>query len=257
MLNILKKNNSKIIFDFDDAIYLNFLRQKSNFTNTQLMLKASGWLTVSSKILADFCNNQGFFNVTVINTPVETNRIFISQLRNTTSIVIGWIGSPFTSPYLKIIEPALQKISNHFNIKLLLIGCQKQFTIDGVSIEKHIWQYEKEPEILLKMDIGIMPLPSDDYSKGKGGYKLFQYMAAGIPVIASPVGINSERVIHGQNGFLATTNEEWEKYLSFLIEHPEERKRMGRIGRKMAEEKYNREFCAELLITTIKPLLTQ
>lgn len=256
MLRILKEKKTKIIFDFDDAIYLNFPNQKNNNANTLNMLKAADRIIVSSPVLADYCSNQNMVNIEIINTPVETERIHMPVQKNNKNIIIGWIGSPYTTFYLTEIGPALKIICNRFNAKLLVIGGSEQFTLEGVPVESHLWQFDMESEYLEKMDIGIMPLRSDDYSKGKGGYKLFQYMAAGLPIVASPVGINAGIVVNGKNGFLADSNEEWVKYLTLLIENPEERKRMGRTGRIWAEEKYSLEHCSELLVATIKPLLT-
>lgn len=254
LVNILKLKNTKIIFDFDDAIYLNTKKQKNNEKKTLAMLSVSDWITVASPVLANYCKSHGYNNVSLITTPVETNRIRVIDKDNRTKTVIGWIGSPFTSKYLKEIEPALVAVYNKYNITLLFVGCNKEFNFKGIEIEKELWKYESEPELLGRMDIGIMPLNTDEYSKGKGGYKIFQYMAAGLPVIASPVGINDEIVLNNITGFLAHSTEEWIKYLSYLIENPFERMRMGNYGRKLAEEKYSIDYCSSLLVNIIKKL---
>lgn len=257
-LSILKKRNTIIIFDFDDAIYQNIYEiNEINLSRTLMMLQSANQIIVSSSVLELFCKENGFDNVTVINTPVETERFLpFEKFRNREKIVIGWVGSPFTTRHLTTIQPALKSVCEKFGARLLLYGSQSDFKLEGIKIDYVPWSYDEEPDVLSTMDIGIMPLDFDIiYAKGKGGYKLFQYMAASLPVIASPIGINSEIVIQNQTGFLASTNEEWEKFLTFLIEHPEERERMGKNGRKLAEEKYSREYCSQLLVATIKPLL--
>src|SRR6056297_1871598 len=89
------------------------------------------------------------------------------------------------------------------------------------------------------MDIGVMPLPDTPWMRGKCGYKLIQYMACGLPVIASPVGVNAEIVEHGVNGFLVGTDEEWKSALTILLKDPDLRRRMGREGRKKVEREYS------------------
>lgn len=238
ILKKLKHKGTKIVFDFDDSIYHSLAGEDAkNRTRTIRMLTAADQIIVASPELESFCRMNGFNNVNLIPTPVETERFRPFQHQGThRQVVIGWIGSPSTTRHLKIIQPALKSVCKASGARLLLLGAQANFSLEGVPIEHLPWSYDDEPMLLSKMDIGIMPL--DDsilYAKGKGGYKLFQYMAAGLPVVASPLGFNSEIVVHGQNGYLATTNETWEKYLANLIEHPEERERMGSIGRAMAE----------------------
>jgi glycosyltransferase involved in cell wall biosynthesis len=116
------------------------------------------------------------------------------------------------------------------------------------------WVFEAENENIGQMDIGLMPLPDNDWTRMKGGYKLLQYMAAGIPCVASPVGINQSIIKPGENGFLASNDEEWYLVLERLITDPELRIKLGVNGRKDAVELYSREVCFEKLLTMIKLL---
>jgi glycosyltransferase involved in cell wall biosynthesis len=222
------------------------------------MLTAADQIIVASPELESFCRLNGFDQVTLIPTPVETERFIPVEHRGTNRpIVIGWIGSASNTRHLNIIQPALKSICAAYGARLLLVGAPANFSLPGVPAEHQLWSYETEPILLSQMDIGIMPLDESIlYAKGKGGYKLFQYMAAGLPVIASPLGINSDIVEHGQNGFLASNYVEWEKYLTILIEQEEERERLGSNGRKLTEEKYSRDYCSKLLTLTINTLLT-
>jgi glycosyltransferase involved in cell wall biosynthesis len=134
----------------------------------------------------------------------------------------------------------------------MLVGANPTFKIESINMEVIPWNYDMEPELINQMDIGIMPLPDEEYARGKGGYKLLQYMSAGIPVVASPIGINSEIVRHGQNGFLAKNKEEWIKFISILLEDAELRETLGESGRKDVLQKYSRTHCFARLSELIK-----
>jgi glycosyltransferase involved in cell wall biosynthesis len=252
LLALLTKRKTPVLYDFDDAIYLKEFGKGNPEKKTLKMLEASAATVVSSPILQNFCKKNGFSNVHLIHTPIDTERFYKNDSNN--KFTIGWIGSSYTSHYLKSIEIALQEISKRFPVKVLVVGAGKNFNIEDIDIENENWNFNTEPELIAKMDVGLMPLNADAFSTGKGGYKLFQYMAAGIPVIASPVGINSEIVIPGQNGFLASNIQEWTEYLSFLISNPKECKRMGNNGRDDANTKYSRKYCAEKLLNVIKSI---
>lgn len=256
LLKKLKKKGSKIIYDFDDAIYINFEGTNQDLNKVILMLKNADQIIVSSPELKKFCLQHRFENVDVITTPVETERYSLSSSRLDKNVVIGWIGSPSTSHYLKLIVPALQELTKKFNISLVLIGIPEGFQLNEINYIYKKWSYETENKMLEEIDIGIMPLSTHEYSKGKGGYKLFQYMAAGKPVIASPVGINKDIIKQGVNGFLANDTNEWVNYLSFLIENPEERKKMGMNGRSIVVEKYSKTYCFGILKSKIQNLLS-
>lgn len=254
LISILKKRKSIIIFDFDDAIYLDKPGMNSNLNKINVVLNAANHIIVSSKELGEFCINQGFRNISIITTPIDPEKFTVHDVKRNGPIVLGWIGSSYTSEYLKVIEDALFELKQRFSIKILLIGAKSNFQLKALDVEIVPWEYDTESFYIDKMDIGIMPLPMEDYARGKGGYKLFQYMAAGIPVIASPVGINSEIVRHGVNGFLAQNNDEWISFASILIENPDLRSQFGEEGRQDALQKYSRTYCFEKIKEVIKNL---
>lgn len=125
----------------------------------------------------------------------------------------------------------------------------------GVNATLKKWRLDNEVATLQSFDIGIMVLPDNEWTRGKGGYKLLQYMAVGIPCVASPVGINKELIRDGENGFLATTEEEWYENLSLLIDNPELRKKMGMRGRDFVVRNYSFEVAAPKLISALKGLI--
>ncbi len=249
LLKRAKNGNSKIIFDFDDAIYLD--KNNSNAKDrTTIMLKYANKVIVSNNTLADYCNKMEI-STSIITTPIDIHRVFPNKITKNKIFTIGWLGSFWTTPYLKLIEESLQTLAQKYQFRLLLVGADKSYKIEGVNTEHLKWEFDKEPEYLNLFDIGIMPLSRDEYSEAKGGYKLLMYMAAGIPQIASPIGINKDIIIHNQTGFLAKNTQEWIDSLSFFIENPEKCSMFGTESRKLAESKYSREVCFEKMLKVL------
>lgn len=247
----LASKRSFVIYDFDDAIYLPE-KQGNRNRKTGIMITYADRVIVSTDYLTPFVssyNKKAF----VIPSPVETDRIYPVQqevVRDTP--VIGWIGSYWTTGYLKIIEPALQKLACETRFTFLTVGSDTSYKISGINHVVKSWSLEDECSLINEMDIGVMPLPDDDFARAKGGYKLYLYMAAGIPCVASPVGINSSVIRHGENGFLASTEEEWTEALKKLLSGRELRKTMGRKGREDAVRLYDRNICFSMMMNIIK-----
>ena len=241
---------SKIIFDFDDAIYLDKNNPNAK-SNTDIMIKYADSIIVSNTILSDYCkalNNMPL----IVNTPIDIHRITPNKTTENSVFTIGWIGSFWTTKYLNIIADALQEVSKKHEIRLLLVGADTSFKIEGVNVEYQPWSFKRESEHLNLFDIGIMPLSEDEYSKAKGGYKLLMYMAAGIPQIASPVGINSEIVLENKTGFLADSQEQWIQAIQLFINNRKEITTFGATSRKEAELKYSREVCFDKMIELLR-----
>jgi glycosyltransferase involved in cell wall biosynthesis len=158
------------------------------------------------------------------------------------------MGSAWTTDFLRVVEKPLQELAQKRTFRFLTVGARADFKIKEVDYVAESWSFKEENHQIGKMDIGIMPLPDNDWTRSKGGYKLLQYMSGGIPCVASPVGINRSIVKHGITGYLASTEEEWLEYLEKLITNPELRANMGQQGRKDAVELYSREVCFRKLI---------
>ncbi len=250
---IIKKIKKKalIIFDFDDAIYLPE-KLHNRGRKTGIIISYADAVIVSTDFLNDFVRQQGK-NASVIPSPVETDRIYPLPGKQYNKIpVIGWIGSYWTTGYLKIVETALQKLARENSFIFLTIGSDPKYKIEGINHIIKSWSLEDECLLINEMDIGIMPLPDDEFTRAKGGYKLYQYMAAGIPCVASPVGINSSVIHNGENGFLASTEEEWIKALQSLLINSDLREKLGKKGREDARKYYDRKVCFGKLIRIIK-----
>jgi glycosyltransferase involved in cell wall biosynthesis len=242
------RSKARLIYDFDDSIWLqnvseanrnlNFLK---NYGKTAKIIKYADLIIAGNKYLFDYARNFNV-NVEIIPTTIDTNEYIKSncQGKNNQVICIGWSGSITTIQHFKYAEPILMKIKEKYQEKVCfkVIGdksyCNEKLEIRGLS-----WTKQDELKELNTFDIGIMPLPDDVWAKGKCGLKGLQFMSLEIPTIMSPVGVNNEIIIDGENGFLASTEEEWISKLSILIEDVELRKKIGLAGRKAVVEKYS------------------
>lgn len=252
LLKRLKNRSIPNVYDFDDAIYISPKRPE-NREKTANMVRHASKVIVSTEYLNEFCINCGQ-NPLIIPSPVETDRIRPSEKNQDQIVTIGWIGSPWTSVFLELIEKPLQSLAEKYTFRFLTVGARSDYKILGIDHIAKPWVFEDENENIGLMDIGLMPLPDTDWTRMKGGYKLLQYLSAGIPCVASPVGINQLIVKVGLNGFLASTAEEWYLTLEKLICDRELRIKLGANGRRDAIELYSREVCFETLLKIIQKL---
>ena len=252
LLKILVNRSIKVIYDFDDAIYLNPKRPKNRGKASDMIRFATN-VIVSTNYLAEFCLNSGQSPM-IIPSPIETDRIKPTEKSKDQIVTIGWIGSPWTTSYLELIETPLQKLAEKYSFRFITVGARHEYKIEGVDHISKPWVFDLENEDIGHMDIGIMPLPDTDWTKMKGGYKLLQYMSAGIPCVASPVGINQSIVRPGENGYLASNDDEWYLILEKLIVDSSLRARLGSNGRKDAVELYSREVCFKKIMVMIKSI---
>lgn len=247
---ISKVLQKRIIYDFDDAIWLSdktdegFLEKTIRWrSKVALVCKWSYKISCGNDYLANYArpfNNQVIVNPTTIDmAKVNLESTKIDFKADETEVIIGWTGSHSTLKYLEQLESVLQQLAKkHPQVKVLVIADRKpSLTLDRLQFVK--WSKETEIQDLMPISIGIMPLPNDEWTKGKCGFKALQYMSLGIPTIASPVGVNTKIIQHDYNGFLAQTSEEWLTCLERLISNVEERKRLGQEGQKTVEAHYS------------------
>jgi glycosyltransferase involved in cell wall biosynthesis len=171
------------------------------------IIAGSAAVTAGNQYLADYA---GRWNgrVMVVPTVVDTDALQPAPPREPKAPVIGWMGSPSTWPYVRPILPLLRELVGARRAKVLVVGAGHAAKGDiGGGIEYRDWAEEREFADLQEMDIGIMPVPDLPWERGKSGYKLVQYMAVGIPSIASPVGVNSAMLDGGTAGILASSEE--------------------------------------------------
>lgn len=238
----LLKFGFKFIVDYDDAIHHNYDKNKNILIKFFLgnkiskVMRYATLVIVGNKYLYDYATKNNVTNITVIPTVIDENKYFIDKKLDT-KINIGWIGTPVTSKFLKVLIPLFQELKQDFDVKFTFIGAlQEDFQYEFIKCVN--WQEDSEVELIQSFDIGIMPLGESFFDKGKCGYKLIQYMACGIPVIASPIGENKFIVDHFKNGYLATTLDDWRNYLIRLISDRNLRNNFGYEGHIKINDDY-------------------
>ncbi|HLB24841.1 MAG TPA: glycosyltransferase family 4 protein, partial [Nitrospirota bacterium] len=246
----------KIIFDFDDAIMFVEDRWKKPVTGKYVSkfrdtVKASDAVVAGNEFLAAQARLTNE-KVAVLTTPVDTAEYVPAGRAKRHGVTVGWIGMKGNLFYLEGLSDVFKGLARKYPDFSLSIICNDFVEFDGVRVNKRVWSEQDEARLLQELDIGVMPLNDDLWSRGKCGFKILQYFSVGIPVVASPVGINSDIVEHGVNGFLATSPDEWDKYLSALIGDEALRKRMGAAGRRTVEEKYSLERYMERYLSIIE-----
>ena len=259
----LSKLPVKVIFDFDDSIWLPSISPGNkkvewlkNYGKTQKIIELSDLVFTGNKYLADYAKNYNK-NVEIIPTTIDTSYHLNKELQKKDDrICIGWTGTSTTIQHFELIIPVLKKIKEKYKEKVYfkLIGENKYYNKD-LNLIGVVWNYNSEIEDLSEIDIGIMPLPDDEWSKGKCGFKGLQYMSLKIPTIMSPVGVNRQIINNGVNGFLAKNNEEWIEKISLLVESEELRNKLGNEGRKTVESKYSVNAIKEVYISHFDQLI--
>jgi glycosyltransferase involved in cell wall biosynthesis len=247
---IAKILEKKIIYDFDDAIWLPNTSKENRLValvkwhgKVASICRWSYKVSCGNAYLADYArqfNDSVIINPTTIDALTLHNPSLYKQKKESLSVTIGWTGTHSTLPYLQFLVPVLEKLGNKFhrNVRLLIIANKKP-ELKLKFIDFIPWSKQTEVEDLLQMDIGVMPLSDDRWAKGKCGFKALQYMALEIPTIASPVGVNGFIIDHGVNGFLASTHQEWFTVLENLILNHELRKKIGPHGREKVIASYS------------------
>jgi glycosyltransferase involved in cell wall biosynthesis len=242
---LLRRQARRIYYDVDDAVMLHQgspglisrWRTRRRFLATTRILDHA---VTGNRHLADVFAKEGR-PVTVIPTVVDPSRYRIKQHKPSTTTTLVWIGSHSTLPYLRECVPVLEKMSG---IRLLIIA-------DGSLVSPtlpigHIpWSAETEADSLLQGDIGIAPTPDTPWTRGKCGFKIVQYMAAGLPVIASPIGANAEIVQENVTGYLPADYGAWPAVIERLARDVDLRTQLGQAGRRRAEAEYSIQRAAD------------
>lgn len=245
----LRLNKKRIIYDLVDAPYAAHSKEQKKYvkpsTDLVNMLKISDQVIVENTLNEQFAS-QYCQKVHIILGPIDTHRYRPSTNKsNSESVTIGWIGSNDNTYYLLAIQNVFERLCAKYpKLSFKLIG-SKNFISREARIRQQEWSPETECQALDTFDIGIMPLSDDIWAQSKGGYKILQYMAIGIPTVATPVGINKQLLAGEQIGFAVNTNEEWFEKLSLLIEDSSLRTKLGKKAREIAEEKYSLEKSSE------------
>lgn len=201
-------------------------------------MRKSGLVIAGNTYLAERANSAGAQKIIIIPTVIDTDRYQIKHFKNSKPFVIGWIGSPSTFKYLKPLKPVFEKLTQEHAIALHIVGATESLGLP--SIEKHIpWSEESEVDSILTFDVGIMPLNDTPWEKGKCSYKLIQCMGCGIPVIASPVGMNVEVIKPEVNGFLASNDAEWLAAFEHYLDNASQQATLGKNNSIFVEHHFS------------------
>lgn len=243
------ESKAKVIFDFDDSIWIPdtspgnakwaWLKKAEKFFEN---IKYAHVVIAGNPFLAE---KASFVNKNTIIIPTTINcdwHIPKHELRHKVSVCIGWSGSISTIKHFEMLLPVLKKIKEKYldKVNFRIIG-QQNYVNPAIEVQSVQWSEKTEVDELNRIDIGLMPLPDDEWANGKCGLKGLSYMACGIPTIMSAVGVNKMIIEHGRNGFLAANEEEWFQSLCRLIEDKELRITVGESARKTVIENYSVE----------------
>jgi glycosyltransferase involved in cell wall biosynthesis len=244
---VLSACRRPLLFDFDDAVYLTNTSEANRYLAALKFPQKTDWIiaradqvTAGNEYLAAHARTLNRF-VQVIPTAVDTD-VFAPRTDRPAEgapPVLGWIGTPTTVPYLRMLADPLQALTRQHPFTLRVSGGSAEFMPADVRVEHLPWSLDREVTLFNTCDIGVYPMPDDEWARGKSGFKAIQFMACAVPVVASPIGINAEIIEHGVNGFLASTPEEWARTLGMLIADSGLRHRIGLAGRRTIEARYS------------------
>jgi glycosyltransferase involved in cell wall biosynthesis len=244
------------IYDYDDAFYLKYRSGRLRWASTLLggkfdtVIEGAAAVTAGNQVLLQYASQHNA-NAQFLPTVVDTSLYLPEPDRRGGKIfTVGWVGSPSTAPYLSAIVMALSTIGSEGPVKLIVIG-GKAPKITNVSVVELVWDEHTELDLINSFDVGIMPLPDDDWARGKCAFKLIQYMACALPVIASPVGANID-VVSAECGLFASTSQEWTDAFRLLRNEPTTRRKMGEFGRTRVVQHYSLHQNLPILASVIQ-----
>jgi len=245
----------RYLVDFDDAVHEQYTHHKNPVVRFLLSGKIRNVIRNAAGVIV--CNRclEGYASryhsrVNLVPTVVDESRFVPRKQQKPSTGIIGWIGSPSTARYLLEIQSPLKRVQELTGCRIVIIGSGK-VRLNSIKAEYIAWDIKTEIDWIQSFSVGIMPLTDDPWSRGKCGFKLIQYLACGVPVVASPVGVNEEIVETGVSGYLATSEDEWEAAMIKLLTDDTVRESMSRAGRKKVETCYSLEGAAKSLLQAI------
>lgn len=262
---LLRRLQPKTIVLFDDATYVYYRQHPYRLVRflchqkIERIMRTTAHVIVWNQQLGRYAH-QFNPNVSVVNSGIDLRRYRIKNCQDGKGsggqqTVIGWIGAPANFPYLHALEDAFRELSNSYDVEFRVISSQ-DYVSPNIRTVNTPWSIETEVDSLLSLDIGVMPLLDDDWTRGKSGAKAIQYMGVGVPVVSSAVGVAMDLIQDGVNGFLATSTQEWVDKLGRLIENPSLRREMGLQGRQTVETAYSIQAVAPRLIKILRQVGT-
>lgn len=245
------------VYDFDDALFLgsistenrsfHWLKREAERCNAHL--RKAALVLAGNEYLASYAKGHAK-RVEILPSCVDPSAQPLRRHREVGVLTVGWLGSVTTAPYLREILPVFDAI-NHRGVLMKLVTVGADRLPDEPWLEQHPWSLQSEPEVLASFDVGVMPMPDDPWARGKCGYKLLQYYAAGVPAIASPVGVNRVLLERG-GGMPASSPSEWRSALEELAHDPVARQQAGLAGRKLVESEFSYQRWAPVLAELLR-----
>ena len=244
------------LYDFDDAFYLKYRSGRMRLAEPLLgrkfdsVIMGASAVTAGNHVLANYAKRHNT-NTHYLPTVVDTTRYLPKTTsRDSPIFTVGWIGSPSTAIYLSELIAPLSVIGQEGAVRFIVIG-GKAPKIPNVSVIELDWHEHAELDLINSFDVGVMPLPDDDWARGKCAFKLIQYMACALAVIASPVGANVD-VVNAECGLLASTSQEWLDALRLMRDQPTVRAKMGEAGRARVVQDYSLHQNLPVLASVIR-----
>ena len=244
-----------LVLDYDDAVFhqydqhSNLLVRQLLMRKHQVLMRQAALVVAGNPYIAHYARAAGVHRVELLPTVVDLDRYKTLGVKPYGAIntlpTAGWVGQRSTAVFLYPLVPLFARLGGEGLMQFRAIGIDALSL--GLPFASEAWSEATEVESIKKLDVGVMPLNDAPFERGKCGYKLIQYMACGLPVVASPVGVNTTLVEHGVNGFLATSLDEWEWALRTLARDSLLRHRMGQAGRAKVEREYSLQVTAPIL----------
>jgi glycosyltransferase involved in cell wall biosynthesis len=259
---LLRWTARSVVFDFDDAVFLRDsyaakgLLDRRRLRRFAATIRACDAVAAGNAFLARSAarwTSPG--RIYVVPTCVDPALYSATVLRpRDAGVQLVWVGSSSTLRGLETIRPMLEELGGRVPDVRLKIICDRFLRFDPLPVVACPWTEAGEAAEIAAADVGVSWIPDDDWSRGKCGLKSLQYMAAGLPVVANPVGVHVEMIRHGETGFLAETTEQWVEAVSRLARDPDLRQQMGAAGRRLLEEKYSVARGAERWLSLLRQL---
>jgi glycosyltransferase involved in cell wall biosynthesis len=248
------------VLDYDDAVFHGYEEHRSPLVRKLLsdkhpsLMRGATLVIVGNPYLRDFAVRAGARRVEMLPSVIDLRRYpeasRAPSAMDQAPVRVGWVGQRSTAEFLRPLAPVFEDFARKRSARFVAVGIDAQML--GLPMESIPWSEETEVQSIGTLDVGVMPMADAPFERGKCGYKLIQYMGCGLPVIASPVGVNSDIVEPGVNGFLARTPDEWRSALARVVADPELRRSMGRAGRAKVERSYCLQVTGPRLVELLK-----
>jgi glycosyltransferase involved in cell wall biosynthesis len=258
---LLRGRGLRYVLDYDDATFHRYDRHRSVLVRRLLgrklvpLIRGARMAIPGNAYLAEYLLSQGARDVRILPSVVDLTRYPVVPEPSADEFKVGWIGSPSTTPHLRLAREGLERLARERPVRLVTIGAGPMPRID-VPMEQHAWDADTEASLLGGIHVGIMPLPDAPFERGKCGYKLIQYMACGRPVIASPIGVNNE-IVTPDVGCLAEDAGQWHRALGRLAGDADRRRELGSAGRRRVEQAYSLQVTAPRLVALLQEAATE